>query len=103
LIASRILAIVAALLLVGAFAMATLLPPSLPLGQLLASVDHSALVAVQDFTRARMSEWMWQEVAVPVLLRPCWLIPVSLGLIAGGLALTLSSRHGAQRSHRRRS
>jgi hypothetical protein len=103
LIAARILAVTAALLLVGAFALATLLPPSLSLGQFMASIDHPTLLAVQDFVRTRISEWTWREIAVPLLVRPCWLIPLSLGLVTGGLALTLSSQRGAPRSHRRRS
>jgi hypothetical protein len=34
-------------------------------------------------------------------LRPAWLVPASLGIVVAGVALSLSGRKPAARSHRR--
>jgi len=100
---ARILAVLAAIFLVIAFALATLLPPMLSLGELAAMVDHPTLVAVQDWTRMQISQWAWDQLAMPLLERPCWLVPIAIGLVCTGAAVTLASRGGVRRSHRRRS
>jgi hypothetical protein len=43
------------------------------------------------------------NVALPVLMRPVWLLPAGLGLVAAGAAATAATRRGGARSHRRRS
>ena len=101
--ASRILAVLAAAFLVVAFALATMLPPDLPLGQALAMVNHGWLVSFQDAIRINLSEWAWLNMVVPLLVRPVWLAPLALGLVAGGASLTLSSRRGPARPRRKRS
>lgn len=98
----RILAILAAVLLVGAFAMATLTPPDLMLGHALIMVDHSLLVTAQYEIQRHLSPWVWDRIAVPLLLRPAWFLPVAAGLVCAGAALTLASRQ-APHSRRRRS
>ena len=98
-ILQRALAVLAALLLVGSVALGTLGPPDLPLGQLLVMVDHDLVGKLQKFLPA----WMWVHLAAPLLVRPCWLVPAGLGLIATGLSMTLASRADARASHRRRS
>jgi hypothetical protein len=100
---ARILAVLAAMCLVGAFALLTLFPPMLSLAELLAMADHSLLVAVQDWTRMRVSEWVWEALAVPLLVRPCWLVPVAVALLCGAASVTLATRNSVPRSHRRRS
>jgi hypothetical protein len=102
-IAVRILAVVAAMFLVLAFALGTMLPPQLPLGQAISILNHGWLVAFQDVVRSHISEWVWTNMMVPVLLRPVWLLPTALGLVVGAMAVTVSSRRGPARSHRRRS
>ena len=99
--AMRILAVLAAALLVGAFALATLADPALPLGHALFLLDHRILIAVQDNTE-HTAPWLWNHVAVPMLMRPVWFVPVALGLICGGCAFSLSMRQ-APRSRQRRS
>ncbi|HEY0418495.1 MAG TPA: hypothetical protein VGC80_03145, partial [Acetobacteraceae bacterium] len=99
-LAVRVLAVLSAACLVGAVALATILPPTLSLGQLLARIDHSALVAMQNWTGQHLSEWVWAQLALPLLVRPDWLLPVALGLVLGGAALTLGSRHGAAQRRR---
>ena len=98
----RILAVIAALFLVAAFALASMLPPLLPLGQAVSMFNHDWLVAFQEAVRKGVSEWAWVNLAVPVLLRPVWLMPAALGLVFAGAAVTLSSRLGPARSRRRR-
>lgn len=101
-IAQRILAVLAAMLLVGAVALAMLGPPAVPLGQALFMIDHDLMNALHSGIERHLSTWLWDNVAVPLMLRPAWLVPAALGLICGGLSLTLSTRKkSAHRSHRR--
>jgi uncharacterized protein (DUF2062 family) len=102
-IAARVLAVVSAILLVVAFALAVLLPPLTTLSLALSMFDHDWLVAAQEAIRTNLSEWVWLHMAVPLLVRPVWLMPAALGLVAGGAAVTAARRSGAPRSHRRRS
>lgn len=102
-IASRILAVLSAVLLVVAFAIAMLLPPLTTLSIALSMLDHDRLVAAQEAIRANFSEWVWLHLAVPLLVRPAWLVPAALGMVLGAAAVTMSGRSGAPRSHRRRS
>ncbi len=100
-IAQRILAVLAAMLLVGAVAIATLGPPGVPLGQVLFMIDHDLMNALHSSVEQHLATWMWDYLAVPLLLRPAWLLPAAAGIICAGLALSLSSRKSAHRSHRR--
>jgi len=90
------------MLLVGAVALAMLGPPAVPLGQALFMIDHDLMNALHSGIERHLSTWLWDNVAVPLMLRPAWLVPAALGLICGGLSLTLSTRKkSAHRSHRR--
>lgn len=102
-IASRILAVLAAAAFVAAFAVAMLFPAMSSLAQLLAHDDPRMLVVLHDTVAAYGPAWVWNNLAMPLLLRPAWLLPVSLGLLCAGGAMTLASRAGVARSHRRRS
>jgi hypothetical protein len=98
-IAQRILAVLSALMLIGAFALATLGPPGVPLGHVLFTLD----TPVMDWLQQHAPGWMWQNLVVPVLLRPAWLLPATLGILLAGAAVTLASRpqtHGSR--HQRR-
>jgi hypothetical protein len=97
----RILAVLAAMLLVGAVALAMLGPPEVPLGQVLFLVDHDLMNAVHSFIGTHMTGWLWDYLIVPLMLRPAWLVPAALGLICAGMSLTLATRKPAHRSHRR--
>lgn len=101
--AARILAVLSAVFLVVAFAIATLLPPEMPLGQAVSALNHGWLVAAQDAVRKGASEWIWSTFAMPMLVRPAWLLPAGLGMVLGAAAVTLSSRRGPARTTRRRS
>ena len=99
----RILAVLSAGLLVLAFALAIMLPPEMPLVQAIAVMDQGWLISFQELVRQQVSEWAWMNMAVPLLLRPVWLLPAALALVAGGAAVTLSTHCGPARSRRRRS
>jgi hypothetical protein len=98
--AARVFTVLAAICLVGAFALASLAPPDMPLGQALYMADRSLLAGMEAFIRAHVAPWAWTGMAVPLLLRPVWLIPAAIGLICGGAAATLTSG-SATRSRRR--
>ena len=97
----RVLAILAAMLLVGAVALAMLGPPAVPLGQVLFMVDHDLMEAVHGFIGTHLAAWLWNYLVLPLMLRPAWLVPAALGLLCGGASLSLSTRKSTHRSHRR--
>jgi hypothetical protein len=100
---ARILAVLSAVFMVAAFACATLLPPLLPLAQLISMADSNVLFATHEYVVSHLSGWAWSNLLLPVLLRPAWLVPVSLGVLLAGGATTLASRDSIPRSRRRRS
>ena len=102
-IAARALAVLAAASFVAAFALATLFPPLSTLAQLIAQEDARAIAGLHEWLVAHLGLWAWDDVAVPLLMRPCWLVPVCVGVLSAGGATTLASRTGVPRSHRRRS
>ncbi len=89
-IAAKIMAATGALALVASFAMATLLRPFMSLGQLLTSIDQPLLMAWDKAERSGVSLWLWGNVAVPLLLRPAWLMPAMLGIVCVGAAAHLA-------------
>lgn len=99
----RVLAVLSAVCMVSAFAIATLVPPMLPLAQLISMADGNILFAAHEYALQNWPVWVWAHLALPLLLRPAWLVPASLGIVLAGSATTLASRKSAPRSHRRRS
>lgn len=97
----RILAVISAIFLVGSVALATLGPPSVPLGQLLLMVDHDLTAALQTGMEHHLAAWMWEDLVMPLLARPAWLVPAALGLICAGAAFSVPARKPAGRPHRR--
>lgn len=89
------------MLLVGAVALAMLGPPGVPLAQALFMVDHDLMEAVHTFIGTHLAMWLWDYLVVPLMLRPAWLVPAALGLVCGGMSLSLSTRKSTHRSHRR--
>ena len=102
-ITARVLAILSAVLLVGAVAVATLGPQDMTLGQGLFAMDHAGVLAAEAFTRAHLSGWLWDHPVMALIARPVWLIPAALGLICAGGAMTAASGGSAAASRRRRS
>jgi hypothetical protein len=100
-IAQRALAVIAAILLVAAVAIATFGAESITLGQAIYLLDHDVLDKLPLWSSRTLGNWMWLTVIQPVLARPAWLIPASIGLVCIGLSLSLSNRKTTHRSHRR--
>jgi hypothetical protein len=100
--AARILAVLAAALLVVTFALATLGSYDVSLGRGLVLMDHDLLDAIQPDAAHPLWHWLWDHLVVPFLVRPVWLLPAALGLLCAGVAATIAS-YGPHRSHRRRS
>ena len=89
-VAAKIMAAFGALFLVGSFAMATLLRPLMSLGQLIMSIDQPLLMSLDQAPRTGVSLWLWGHIAVPLLLRPAWMLPTMLGVVLVGLAAQLA-------------
>jgi hypothetical protein len=100
-IAQRILAVLSAVLLVGAVALATLGPPGVPLGQVMFLIDHDLMESLHRLIAGGIAGWVWADLAVPLMLRPAWLVPASAGIVFAGAAFSLSGRKPAMRSRRR--
>ena len=100
-IAQRILAVISAILLVAAVAIATFGPESISLGQALYLLDHDVLDKLPDWSTRMLGNWMWTSVIQPLLVRPAWLVPASIGIVCVGLSVSLSNRKTSHRSHRR--
>jgi hypothetical protein len=77
-IATRVLAVLAAVLLVGALTLASVLPPDLPLAAALAMLDPDLLRQAQGYANDYLPGWAWPYIATPFLGRPVWLLPVAL-------------------------
>jgi hypothetical protein len=100
-IAQRVLAIAAAVLLVAAVGVATFGPQSVSLGQALLLLDRDVLAKLPLWSTRVLGNWVWETLIQPLLVRPAWLVPASLGLVCIGLSLSLSNRKTTHRSHRR--
>jgi hypothetical protein len=100
-IAQRVLAVIAAILLVAAVAIATFGEGSMSLGQAIYLLDHDVLDKLPLWSSRTLGRWMSVSVIQPLLDRPAWLPPASLGLVCIGLSLSLSNRKTTHRSHRR--
>jgi hypothetical protein len=100
-IAQRVLAVIAAVLLVAAVAIATFGPESISLGQAIDLLDHDVLDKLPIWSSRTLGKWMWVSVIQPLLERPAWLLPASAGLVCVGISLSLFNRKTTHRSHRR--
>ncbi len=101
-IIQRVMAVLAAAFLVGAVAVAMLGPPNVPLGAALYMLNRDFLDGLQSGIQTHVAQWMWDDVAMPLLVRPAWLLPASAGLIFAAASLTIGSRQRPQRTPRRR-
>lgn len=98
----RIFAVLAAALLVGSVALASLLPSDISLYGALHMMHPVSPDHLQQLVMGRFGRFVWNAVALPLLNRPVWLIPASLGLICvGGALSTLNPT--APRTKQRRS
>jgi hypothetical protein len=83
---ARIFAILAAIFLVAAVGIAALTPLGLTLGIGIVSYDKAILSWLQEHS----GPWLWTWLELPLLQRPLWLLPASLGVICAGLATSFN-------------
>ena len=96
---ARVLMVIAAAMLVAGFAIATFVPPDLPLGQFLLQQDHGSLARLRTAV-AGLPHFVWPALVMPLLLRPVWLLPLMVGIVALGGAISLRPRTPTQRRPR---
>jgi hypothetical protein len=90
-IAAKVTAALGAVFLVGAFALATLLRPFFSLAELVMTMtDPLMLQRIDTSHRGPVAQWAWTTLALPLLLRPSWMLPVMLGVVFVGVAATLA-------------
>lgn len=99
-ITERVLAVLAAFCVVAAFTLAMMWPVMTTLDDWLAMTNQNVLIWLRIGVRATLSDWTWRTLFQPVLGRPCWLLPLTLGLIFGGAALSVASRRGVPNTPR---
>ena len=89
-----LLRLIAALLLAAGLALGLLVGWTAPLGEALFRYDPALLNTAQTGIQRHVSPALWDQVALPLLERPSWLVPVALGvlLLALGAALPLARR-----------
>jgi hypothetical protein len=100
-IASRIFAVLSAILLITAVALATFGVRSLSLSGLLGMIGPRTVDGMRGWVTRLLGDWTWVTLVDPFMIRPSWLVPAFLGLVCSGLAVTLSYRGKASRSERR--
>lgn len=98
----RIFMVLAAVLLVGALAVATLAPPDLTLAEGLQAQWPNLPSQLQASFRAVLGGIFWRDLAEPLLGRPAWLLPASAGFIFVGAAISTTISPPRQ-SRRKRS
>lgn len=89
---SRAFAVCAAVTLVLAFGLFLLTPDDMTLAQGAAVLDPNLPRALQGFIRHVLGPRAWVHVALPVLARPVWLLPLSAGLVFAGCASSFAPR-----------
>ncbi len=99
--AQRTLAVLAAVLFVASVGLATVSPRMVTLGAVLSYLSAEGEILLHNWLVRVVGVWSWDYVVRPLLIRPAWLLPGSLGLICAGVALTLPARDATRRSHRR--
>lgn len=97
----RVLAVLTASFLVLAFALAVTMPPMVTLAQLITRWRPGAMAGLESSALRVFPDWVWGRVAMPLLARPCWLLPVDLALVLGGIATTLALRRTRPAERRR--
>lgn len=87
---TRVFVVIAAVLFVLSAALASMAGPMMPLVEALRQMDRNLLVWLNDHA----SVWLQQWLLVPFLVRPVWLLPVCLGVVALGVAASVNSIRG---------
>jgi hypothetical protein len=99
---SRIFTVVAAILLVTAFALMVLPPDGLTLKEGLAQIGPNTPEALMNGVRRTLGDEAWARVFLPLLVRPVWMLPLSLGVVCVGVAAsTMPPSESPRRTGRR--
>ena len=86
---SRTFAVLASALLVLSVVLVMAEPYDMPMLQVLAATDPDWPAMVQDSVLAWFGHSVWVNVALPLLVRPVWLVPACLMLVFAGSAISL--------------
>ncbi len=100
-IVSRTFTVLAAILLVVTFGLIVLAPYDMPLVQGVTAFDPGLLGRVHDVVEHWLGNTVWAVLITPVLARPVWLIPLSLGMVCVGVATTTNGPPATHRTRRR--
>jgi len=90
--AQRALAVLAAVLFVGAVGLATVGPRMVTLGAAVSYLSGDGDAGLHNWLVGVVGAWSWEYVARPLMIRPAWLPLGALGLICAGAALSLPAR-----------
>jgi hypothetical protein len=73
--------------------------PGTPLGGVIFRVAPAFLNTLQAGVQRRLAPWLWDDLMLPALEAPGWLVPAVLGLVLllAGLVRAGRRRHGAGR------
>jgi hypothetical protein len=82
----RVFSVLAAALLVAAVAVATLAPSGMSVLEALNEAVPDMLDGMRHAMTGRFGAFVMQYVVTPLLIRPLWLLPTSLGLVCVGVA-----------------
>lgn len=83
---SRIFAVLAASCFVAAISLIVLAPPGMDLLHGLMALDPHEVPRATRLTHRLLGNTLWNSAAVPLLVRPVWLVPAGLALLAAGVA-----------------
>ena len=95
------LSVLAASALVLAFTLALMMPPAATLAQLITRWSPGGVAGLEAFMLRNLPDWLWTLAMVPMLTRPCWLLPVDFALVFGGIAATIAIRRARPAERRR--
>ena len=76
-----LLRLIAVLLLAAGLALGLLVGWTAPLGEALFRYDPALLNTAQAGIQRHVSPALWDQVALPLLERPSWVLPVALGAL----------------------
>lgn len=97
----RILSVLAAAALVLAFTLALTMTPGTTLAQLITRWSPGGVAGLESFSQRNLPDWTWSRVMAPMLMRPCWLMPVDFALIFAGIAATIAIRRARPAERKR--
>ena len=71
------------------------------LAQLITRWSPGGVAGLESFSQRNLPDWTWSRVMAPMLMRPCWLMPVDFALIFAGIAATIAIRRARPAERKR--